>query len=166
MFSFITNMFSKKVEEEEFELEEKTEYRDGDEELLCIPPVESCEYCEEDYAKEIIELEEGLFVEDYTKMDYYKLIYLTILGNLPNKFSTKSRFSNDLREYMTNLPFEMNDINCLPYILQNVDYICKNHRQGCGNPGIKNFIKWKQTSVDDAKMLYDDIVVILQKYKL
>ena len=160
-------MFSTKDLDEEYEIEEETEYRDGSsEELVCIPDEESDEPCEEDYAKEIIELEEGMFIEDYTKLDYYKLIYLTILGNLPNKFSTKSKFSCDLRDHMSNLPFEMNDINCLPFILQNVDYICKNHRQGCGNPGIKNFIKWKQTSVDDAKMLYDAILVILQKYKL
>ena len=173
MFSFIANILTRKKLDEEYEIESGTEYYEDSEEEVSEEEVSEEEVseeipkekCEEDYAKEIIELDEEKLIENYTKTDYYKLIYLTILGNLPNNFSTKSKFSRDLREYMSKLPFDMYSIKCLPFILQNVDYICKNHRQGCGNPGIKNFIKWKQTSIDDIDMLYNAILVILQKYK-
>ena len=150
MFSYLYNIFAK----EECVSESETE--------------SEIESCEEDYAIEIIELDEEKPLDEYNKMDYYKLIYLEILEHLPNKFSTKSRFSNELRKQMKmkNLSRELYSNNCLPYILQNVDYICKNHRQGCSNPGLKNFIKYKYTTMDDVKILHGIVFDLLQTYKL
>ena len=111
----------------------------------------------------IDKINEEKTITQYNKMDYYHYIFKIVNLNLVNDFKTRSLFSDRLRKIMGKT-FSGQLYEFLPFIHQNIDYMCKNHGERCGIRGIKNFIKDEVTTLEEAKQLFEIVKNLLEDY--